>query len=178
MCTLLMLIGGCLWGYVIGTFCGAIANLSPSVHEFRRNMDDLNGYIASNRINAALSQRLREFFHQTKHLNDAPNHARLLQMLSPALQAETVLSVNQMWLRRVRNRRRALPPLSCRHAASPCAARAACHLALCRALRACTPAWRLSHARARAYALPPPPPPPARCGSSTIATSRRNSWCD
>ena len=39
--------------------------------------------------------------HQTRHLLDAPNHARLLQMLSPQLQADTVLAVNRSWLRKV-----------------------------------------------------------------------------
>ena len=38
VCTSLMLLSGILWGYVIGTFCGAIANLSPQTYEFRRNM--------------------------------------------------------------------------------------------------------------------------------------------
>ena len=101
ICTVLMLIGGCLWGYVIGTFCGAIANLSPAVAEFRTNMNDLNGYIATNQINQPLARRLREFFHQTSHLADAPSHSRLLTMLSPALQSETVLTVNQSWLGKV-----------------------------------------------------------------------------
>jgi len=101
ICTVLMLIGGCLWGYVIGTFCGALANLSPAVAEFRTNMNDLNGYIATNQINQPLARRLREFFHQTSHLADAPSHSRLLTMLSPALQSETVLTVNQGWLGKV-----------------------------------------------------------------------------
>ena len=42
VCTLQMLLGAILWGYVIGTFCGTIANLSPATQEFRRNLDDLN----------------------------------------------------------------------------------------------------------------------------------------
>ena len=49
-----------IWGYVIGTFCGAIANLAPATFEFRRNMDDLNSYLAMNRVNKPLGTRLRE----------------------------------------------------------------------------------------------------------------------
>ena len=40
-----MTLGGVVWGYVIGTFCGTIANLSPATHEFRQNMADLNTYV-------------------------------------------------------------------------------------------------------------------------------------
>ena len=60
VCTSLMLICGMIWGYVIGTFCGAIANLAPATFEFRRNMDDLNSYLAMNRVDKALGTRLRE----------------------------------------------------------------------------------------------------------------------
>ena len=46
VCTTLMLLGGGIWGYVIGTFVSVIANLGPATREFRRNMDDLNSWMA------------------------------------------------------------------------------------------------------------------------------------
>ena len=60
MCTVLMLLGGVLWGYVIGTFCGTIANLSPAKREFRQTMDELNAYMKANHVSKELRGRLRE----------------------------------------------------------------------------------------------------------------------
>ena len=100
VCTALMLLGAVVWGYVIGTFCGTIANLSPATEEFRRNLDDLNTYMVRNRVDAALRQRLRDYFHRARHLHDSSNQKRLLSMMSPMLQSEVVLAVAARGLRR------------------------------------------------------------------------------
>ena len=101
MCTLLMLLGAVCWGYVIGTFCGAIANLKPAVQEFRRNMDDLNGYITANGVAKPLALELREYFHRSKHLHDATSHTRLLQMMSPMLKARVIQAGHRQWLNNI-----------------------------------------------------------------------------
>jgi hypothetical protein len=75
---------------VIGTFCGAIANLSPLTYEFRRNMDDLNSYIRIHDVQRDLGRRLREYFHQARHLVEGQSHLRLLSMMSPALQVPSL----------------------------------------------------------------------------------------
>uniref|UniRef100_A0A7S2MDU8 Cyclic nucleotide-binding domain-containing protein n=1 Tax=Haptolina brevifila TaxID=156173 RepID=A0A7S2MDU8_9EUKA len=101
ICTTLMILGGIIWGYVIGTFCGTIANLSPATREFRHNMDDLNTYMAANHFDSSLQARLREYFFRARHIYDASNQSRLLSMMSPALQSEAVLMANSKWLRSV-----------------------------------------------------------------------------
>ena len=42
ICSAIMLISGMLWGYLIGTFCGLAAALSPSVQAFRADLSSLN----------------------------------------------------------------------------------------------------------------------------------------
>ena len=101
ICGILILSSGVLWGWVIGTFCGTIANLAPGTRAFRENMDDLNRYCAANRVDHMLRRRLREYFHRTRHLHDAASDMRLLGMMSPMLQSEVVLAVNARWLRGV-----------------------------------------------------------------------------
>ena len=101
ICAILISFGGVIWGYVVGTFCGTIANLSPATREFRMNMNDLNTYMRKNRVEPMLQIRLREYFHRTRHLHDALNEGRLLEMMSPNLQSEVVLAVNARWLREV-----------------------------------------------------------------------------
>jgi len=100
-CCALMLMGAGLWGYVIGTFCGTIANLGPATREFRQNMDDLNEHMTKSDVDKELRVRLREYFFRTRHLLDTSNHTRLLLMMSPKLQSEMVLDVHQKWLRSI-----------------------------------------------------------------------------
>ena len=101
MCAILMSVGGVIWGYVVGTFCGSIANLSPATSDFRNNMDDLNSFMRENHMNKSLQTRLREYFHRTRHIHNSQNQQRLLSLMSPMLQSEVVLSVNHRWLRSV-----------------------------------------------------------------------------
>jgi hypothetical protein len=101
VCAALILAGGILWGWVIGTFCGTIANLAPGTRAFRDNMNDLNHYLSVNRVDKQLRQRLREYFHQSRHINDASNQFRLLNQMSPMLQSEVVLAVNARWVQQI-----------------------------------------------------------------------------
>ena len=101
VCTTLMLLGGGIWGFVIGTFVSIIANLGPATREFRRNMDDLNSWMARHSMNPVMRLRLREYFHQTRHLYESTDASRLLTLMSPMLQAEVVLEVSAKWLRKV-----------------------------------------------------------------------------
>ena len=68
ICAMLMLLGGMMWGYVIGTFCGIIATLNPDSDEFRRNMGDLNKFMVLHEavIPKPFQLQLREYFHQVR----------------------------------------------------------------------------------------------------------------
>ena len=68
----------------IGTFCGVLATMSPHSVEFARRMDALNRYVAMNGVEQDLRRRLREYLHQTKHLQIAASSKELLLLLSPA----------------------------------------------------------------------------------------------
>ena len=99
--TLLMLTGAIIWGNLIGTFCGVVATMNPHQKEFNRRMDDLNRYVAMYDLKPDLRRRLREYLHQTRHLQVAEASKDLLNLLSPALQGEVTWAVNQKWLTRV-----------------------------------------------------------------------------
>ena len=98
---IMMLVGGFLWGQVVGTFCGVIATFDPHGTEFRRNMDDLNVFMASKHLPVEMRRRLREYFHQTKHLQMANSQRHLFHMMSPALQGEVAWTANEEWLKRI-----------------------------------------------------------------------------
>ena len=48
-----------------------------------------------------LKLRLREYFHQTRHLQLTVTHRQLLRIMSPTLQGEVALKCNERWLARV-----------------------------------------------------------------------------
>ena len=48
-----------------------------------------------------MRMRLREYFHQSKHLADTVTRRNLLDKMSPQLAGEVALQVNEKWLRRV-----------------------------------------------------------------------------
>ena len=97
----LMLGGGFIWGQVIGTFCGIITSFDPHGAEFRRNMDDLNSFMSNKQLPTEMRQRLREYFHQTKHLQQAIAQTHLYRLMSPSLQGEVAYAANKKWLERI-----------------------------------------------------------------------------
>lgn len=99
--TIMMLLGSLVWGNVIATFCGVMATLSPNATEFRCTMDALNRFMAAQDIPSEMQRRIREYFHQTKHLQDTTDRRALLEKMSPALAGEVALRCNQKWLGRV-----------------------------------------------------------------------------
>ena len=100
-CTFLMLFGGMIWGAVIATFCGVIANLDPAGTEFRKTMDDLNTFMALQGLPKDMRIELRQYFHQTKHLQIARANKALIENMSPMLQGQVVWKINERWLRHV-----------------------------------------------------------------------------
>jgi len=100
-CSLLMLLGGMIWGMVIATFCGVIANLDPAGTEFRQTMDNLNRFMALQGLPTTMRQQLREYFFQTRHLQIARANKLLIENMSPMLQGLVVWKVNEKWLRHV-----------------------------------------------------------------------------
>ncbi len=97
-----MLSGAMLWGQVVATFCNVVSSLQATDMRFRETLDHLNDFMASESLPPALQWRLREFFFRTKHLRVATENTRLIQIMSPGLQAETLALTSRRWLRNVR----------------------------------------------------------------------------
>lgn len=49
-----------------------------------------------------LRRRLREYFHQAKHMHQTGNYEGLLRKLSPKLRGEVALATNRDWVSKVR----------------------------------------------------------------------------
>ena len=48
----MMLTGSMLFAYLVGSFCGLAANLSPDIVRFRQDLTDLNKFLTANAIPA------------------------------------------------------------------------------------------------------------------------------
>ena len=86
MCTILMLLGGLVWGGIIASLVDVLSRLNPRGAAFTRTMDDLNAFMACHRLPKEMRARLRQYFHSTQHLRLAAAHRKLLEMMSPSLQ--------------------------------------------------------------------------------------------
>ena len=78
-----------------------MATLNPALTEFRCTMDALNRFMHAHDIPPQMQRRLREYFHQTKHLQMANSQRHLFHMMSPALQGEVAWTANEEWLKRI-----------------------------------------------------------------------------
>ena len=96
----IMLLTGMLWGYLIGIFC-TMAALSPTAQAFRDDLSDLNSFMAQHNVAPEMRFRLREYMHQTVSLLRNDSHRALLAKLSPSMQGEVSLLVNEWTMEQV-----------------------------------------------------------------------------
>ena len=101
ICVCMMLSGSLLFAYLVGSFCGLAANLSPDIVRFRQDLTDLNKFLTANAIPPGLRYQLREYMHQTLHLRTAATGNRLLSGCASRLRNEVALTVNERWLNKI-----------------------------------------------------------------------------
>jgi len=101
MCVCMMLLGSLLFAYLVGSFCGLAANLSPDTVRFRQDLTDLNKFLTANAIPTSLRYELREYMHQAVALRRAATGNRLLGGLAPKLRNEVALTINEKWLEKI-----------------------------------------------------------------------------
>ena len=100
----MILLSGVLWSQLIGVLCGIASNLDPMTQAFRKEMSELNTFMAANpgMLDDMTRFRLREYFHQSVHMKNAMAQKRILAQLSPGLHSEVVWKVTEKWLCNVR----------------------------------------------------------------------------
>ena len=67
----------------------------------RSAVDNLNRFMSQQCLPQQMRQQLREYFHQTRHLQIARANKLLIENMSPMLQGLVVWKVNEKWLRHV-----------------------------------------------------------------------------
>mmetsp|Transcript_10662 Transcript_10662/g.25294 ORF Transcript_10662/g.25294 Transcript_10662/m.25294 type:complete len:920 (-) Transcript_10662:679-3438(-) len=98
-----MLMGGIVFGYIVGVFAGIISSQDFQQQRYREQMRGLNDLIRDACIPPVQAQRLRAFF---KFLHDSNAskvsvHRHLLAQMSPLLRGEIIRATDNKWVERL-----------------------------------------------------------------------------
>jgi len=89
-----LLIGGLVFGYMIGNVSGMMAQLSRQADEVRDKMDAVKDYVAWRNMPPVLAQRIKTYFTYFYTTRPASIDEReILEMLTPALRKEATMRV-------------------------------------------------------------------------------------
>ena len=98
---LIALIGFIFETISIAVIVSVVSGADPDKTEFHNTMDNLNGFMKSESLPGEMRKQLREYFHQTKHLQVARANKVLIENMSPMLQGQVVWKINERWLKHV-----------------------------------------------------------------------------
>jgi len=96
-----MFSSGFLWAYVLGEFMSAIGNSNVHQTAFRQLLDDLNCMMCDHQLPIEMQRRLRSFFFQINDVNRVRGYGSIVDQMSPSLQGELAIAVNEVWVRKV-----------------------------------------------------------------------------
>jgi len=100
-CTLLVFSSGLLWAYALGEIMTTLANIDVHAARFRQSLDDLNYMMRDQAIPKPMQRKLRSFFFRVKDVQRVRTYSEIVSQLSPSLQGEVALAVNEAWVRKV-----------------------------------------------------------------------------
>lgn len=99
--TVLMIIGGGMYAYIVGAVCGIVASMDMLKIEFRQAVDELNMFMKEKKIPKELRVKLRQFFHYTEGQRRLRHYHTLLEDMSPALRGDVSRIINKDWVHKV-----------------------------------------------------------------------------
>ena len=70
---LMMMLGSCVWAFVIGSCCSILATLNPALIEYRQTMDELNVFVKDHGMPQELT--VRPSFHSHSSTQDLSLHS-------------------------------------------------------------------------------------------------------
>ncbi|CAE7222344.1 unc-103 [Symbiodinium necroappetens] len=101
VCIAIVLIAGLCWAYILGEVGAIVTDINSENQGFRKKMNSLNRMMQERGLPQNLRRRLRSYFLQNKHQAQFVRHQKLLESMSPQLQAEVSTAMNLQWLNRV-----------------------------------------------------------------------------
>ena len=99
--SLMMLVGGLAWAYVLSMLCSIFSALNPRETEFKNLMDELGYFMEDRGFSDMHKRRLRDFFTYTKDFSRESGYASIFNQMSNKLRADTALIIGEKHLARV-----------------------------------------------------------------------------
>lgn len=100
-CTGMVLTAGICWAYILGQVCAIVTDITEESIAWRKKMFQLNSLTQEHRLPNSLGTRLRSYFVQNRTLSLFMTQQKLLQDMSPQLQAEVCTELNLRWMNKV-----------------------------------------------------------------------------
>ena len=91
----LVIVTSLLWAQVVGQIFTVLATSNPDVKEARQLQDELNRFLRINVVPHEMRTQLREYFHQTFHLQRARERHKVMAIMSPKLQGQVALHLHR-----------------------------------------------------------------------------------
>ena len=101
ICSLMMLVSGMVWTFVLSTMAGVAATLNPNAVLFQTTMDALNMFMRERQLPRAMRRQLRSFFDQSRRVREVNDDTLLLTHMSPLLQGTVAFAANREWLHKI-----------------------------------------------------------------------------
>ncbi|CAE7699371.1 KCNH6, partial [Symbiodinium sp. CCMP2592] len=99
--SVVVLISGLAWAYIIGEVGAIVDDLTHESQEFRQRMHRLNTMMGDQGLEPDLQCRLRRYFLQNRHQSVFKERQALMERMSPQLRAEACIAINGVWLQKV-----------------------------------------------------------------------------
>jgi hypothetical protein len=83
---------------VLALFCDMTTNSNPELTEFQQTVDELETFMRNHDLPDIMRRKLREYFHQRKHVRISERAFSVTQQMSTKLQAEVIGLIYGSWL--------------------------------------------------------------------------------
>lgn len=98
---IILIVAGVSWAIILGQVCSILAMMNLEETEFRNTMDALNHMMRDRTVSPEMQHRLRSFFLSRRFWARRERHTALVDLMSPGLQGQVILEMNQVWLAQV-----------------------------------------------------------------------------
>jgi len=96
---LLMVVGGTIWAYILGTICSLVATVEAKQSEQRKTMHMLNSFMIAEKLPREMQIRVRKYFVRKRQL---PHYkTSILEMMSVQMRGEVTMVMFKPWLQKV-----------------------------------------------------------------------------
>ena len=86
--SVIMLMGGGAYAYVVGGISSTLANMNPEKADFHAAVDQLNELMNEHQCTEALKFKMRHFFNNSKNMHREKYKLEIIRLMSPGLQCE------------------------------------------------------------------------------------------